>query len=442
MLIALIAYALCLIAGVTSLALLYRAGMVTAFTMLLYLCALLLLRPLVIFAGLDQPQPASAFEAFPLDAATALLAGALWIGVFLFAALLFRGLVPNLGPALLPRPVNDPPTGRLRLIAAGVTILAAAITGGLVVQTGSLGAFIFKVKVAREMSGMFLFLHLAVLAMMLGLYGVLHETRRATTAAERRAALVFYIPLLLLAMAVSFAWGNRGNTAYILIAGALSWHLFIAPLKPGRVLAGAMILFVALSALGSLREARLTALTGTPYSERSAARSLSNSLHLAEFDALSLAIKDAGTRFELRGGEDFKNGLLAMVPRQILPEREIFNVGSWFRQIYQPGKVNGWPVTVIGDWFVNFAWMGVLFGAALSGLVAALFDAAYAQIRHRAWDAAFTPALGLLMFKGGIGTGFPQQIVLTLIPLALISLALRLRGRTGRATRRSAPEEA
>jgi oligosaccharide repeat unit polymerase len=237
-------------------------------------------------------------------------------------------------------------------------------------------------------------------------------------------------------MGASFAWGNRGNIAYILIAGALSWHVLIAPLRPIRVLIGAAILFVALFAMGNLREARLEALTGTPYSERSLTRSLSNSLHLAEFDALSLAIKDAGSRYELREGADFRNGILAMVPRQILPEREIFNVGGWFRQVYEPGKVNGWPVTVIGDWFVNFGWIGVVLGAALSGAVAGLFDSAYSRVSSRTWDAVLAPVLGILILKGGVGTGAPQQIVLTLIPLAILSLALRLRGKTGRASAR------
>ncbi|OOY13480.1 hypothetical protein BMG00_06825 [Thioclava marina] len=434
--IALTAYALTLIVALTSLVLLYRAGMLSAVAMLLYLCVLLLIRPLTLFSGLDMPQPANAFDDVALDAALALLAALLWIGLFTLCALAMRAYLPRLGAAFLPRPVSTPDPARLRLFAAGLALLAGAITAGFVLQSGSPGAFIYRVKVAREMSGLFLFLHLAVLSLMLSLYGLLEEIRRAETPARRRSAFLFYAPLLLIAMGASFAWGNRGNIAYILIAGALSWHVLIAPLRPIRVLIGAAILFVALFAMGNLREARLEALTGTPYSERSLTRSLSNSLHLAEFDALSLAIKDAGNRYELREGADFRNGILAMVPRQILPERQIFNVGGWFRQVYEPGKVNGWPVTVIGDWFVNFGWIGVVLGAALSGAVAGLFDSAYSRVSSRTWDAVLAPVLGILILKGGVGTGAPQQIVLTLIPLAILSLALRLRGETGRASAR------
>lgn len=110
--IALTAYALTLIVALTSLVLLYRAGMLSAVAMLLYLCVLLLIRPLMLFSGLDVPQPANAFDDVALDAALALLAALLWTGLFTLCALAMRAYLPGWAQHFFPAR-SAPPTPRV-----------------------------------------------------------------------------------------------------------------------------------------------------------------------------------------------------------------------------------------------------------------------------------------------------------------------------------------
>ncbi|MEW8585674.1 MAG: hypothetical protein AB2531_07900, partial [Candidatus Thiodiazotropha sp.] len=45
------------------------------------------------------------------------------------------------------------------------------------------------------------------------------------------------------------------------------------------------------------------------------------------------------------------------------------------------------------------------------------------------WQAAVAPSMALLLFDGGVGTGFFQDIVLIMIPIYLLSFILNKTGR-------------
>ena len=50
--------------------------------------------------------------------------------------------------------------------------------------------------------------------------------------------------------------------------------------------------------------------------------------------------------------------------------------GKWFRQVYEPKKINGSPMGAGALWYLNFGWLGLLLGGLLSGLVIGLVSAA------------------------------------------------------------------
>lgn len=419
----------------TCLIMLYRNRMLASFAMGSYLASLILVRPAIIYLNLDVPWPSWPFINFQDHSSVTSLVGAAWMIIFAISAILSKKIQP-VGALIFPTVVENPSLARLRFFCLTVTLIAVAATGFFVLQSGSLGAFIFRVKIEKDMSGLFVFLQIAVLSMIISTYGMIHEIKMVGSSGKKITPIAIYGALIVLGMLVSFAWGNRGNLAYLVVAIGLSWHICVSPLKIRKVSLIAASLVAAMFALGSIRENAIVEQTGVEFSERSIFREFSSSLHLVEFDGLTLALKDAGEKFDFRYGEDFWNGVLSVIPRSVMPNRENFNIGGWFRRVYEPSRLNGWPVTVIGDWYINFSYIGIIFGAIISGIVGGLIDGAYRKPRQRAWDAVLASSLGLLMMKGGVGTGFPQQIALTIIPLTLFSLGLRVsfgtdRSRTG-----------
>lgn len=411
------------------LAILYRNKMLASFAMGSYLASLLLVRPVIIYLNLDEPWPSWPFISFSDHSAVTSLVGATWMSIFTISTVMSKTIHP-LGSLIFPTVVEHPSVNRLRFYCILVAFIAISATAIFVAKAGSIGAFIFKVKIENDMSGLFVFLQIAVLSMIINAYGMMYEIKHSRSKRDVKTAIILYGTLIASCMLVSFAWGNRGNLAYLAVALCLSWHICISPIKLHRVGILAAGLIGIMFALGSIRENAVVEQTGVEFSERSAFREVSSSLHFVEFDGLTLALKDAGEKFDFRYGQDFWNGILSVIPRSIMPHRENFNIGGWFRRVYEPSRINGWPVTVIGDWYINFSFLGVLFGATVSGVIGGLIDGAYRMPRQRAWDAVLASSLGLLMMKGGVGTGFPQQILLTIFPLALFSFGLRVRFRT------------
>lgn len=416
-----------IIVASTVLLMLLRLRALTAFGMLLYLSTLVLARPLIIYLGLDEPQPSHGFFRFEEDAMLASFAATMWFCIFFATVLFSRKIFFPIGRAILPQVANVHSKIRLRLLVSIVVLLGFIATLFLVLKFGSVARFIFAVKVEKALSGAYIFRQIAVLGMIVSLFGLFHELKNSQSRRQKRGVFLFYGSLIFVCMAVNFAWGNRGNIAYMLVAGGIGWHFYIAPLRPDRIVFFGIALLIAMSILGESRKSAIVAQTGVEYGADNPYREISRSLHFVEFDALALAIRDSGEKFDFRYGEDFINGILAMVPRSILPNRKTFHIGGWLRRVYEPGIVNGWPATVIGDWWTNFGAVGIFLGAVISGIIAGLFDGAYQNPTKKAWDAAMAPCLGVLSFSGGVGTGFPQEIVMTLVPIALFALGLRIR---------------
>ncbi len=382
-------------------------------------------RPLIFLLGLDLPYPQAFFDAQEWDLVTTTNTAVLGWVFCLAISYAATGQAATAAGCLLPR------VGRrgdalarpaLLIVAAAPLALALGGTALLLHRYGGFSGLIFASKVTKDLKGLFIIQEAATLACLLAWFGLLSSLRRGGLWPFGFAAMI------LAALSANFAWGNRYNIAILLVVFALSWHLHVGRLGALRIMVAALLAVVAMQ---MLKEIRADAFSQVLAADIGAAQpfwlDLSTSLHFVEYDALMLALRDAGQLFDLRHGADFINGLVSWVPRSLLPGKETFNVGAWFRQIYQPGIVNGWPVTTIGSWYVNFGTAGILCGALLSGFVVRVFDQAYRDIRRNAWSAAMGSGLAFLMIEGGVNTGFPQRIVLLIIPLWLAALFLRLR---------------
>jgi hypothetical protein len=379
----------------------------------------------------------------------------MWLATYMAG---YTVLLPVAGgfSGLFPRPPPHPTRLTVTLVVGAVTALGLVATTKLVIDYGSISNFVYAVKVKKELAGAYVIGQINVIGAIVAVYGallVLKETQQKRAIRDsqvfdrkrsgiriRYTPIMLYFTLLMINLMCIYFWGSRTNIGYVLVAAAFAFHVLIRKIRLVEIVLAVVAIGVAMMALAVLRT-NLTA-------EAAAVKAwtdnvptwtlLSITLHLVEFDALMLALRDAGSLFEFRLGEDFWSGLVSWIPRQIWPEKPSTHyIGGWFRRIYEPERVNGWPVTVIGSWYVNFGIVGVFFGGLISGLLSAAVDLRYAALAHKDAFAAIMPAvLGMFLLAGGYNTGLPQYYVLVVVPLFAIALILRLRLRRSQAVPR------
>lgn len=389
-------------------------------------------RPLLFFADLDNPFPQSHFAPTEWEMVTNANLTILGWTLILMMSYVVNGRLAGLFTGLLPKfdtiQFSPRPAGRV-LIALAPLTLAAGGTIYLMQQYGGFAQLIYASKIGKELQGLFVIQEASTLASLLAWFGVITSIRNSRFGIRRNTfELVIFLSMIVIAMGANYAWGNRYNLAILFLVFAFSWHYHVGKISVLKlILAGAAAL-VFLQMLKYVRAAAISdVINMTVSTESNFWLDISTSLHFVEYDAFMLAVRDAGHLFDMRAGADFVNGLLSWIPRSLLPDKQTFNIGPWFRQVYQPGIINGWPVTTIGAWYVNFGAFGIAFGAWLSGLTVRVFDEAFHDLRGNAWNSVIGFGLAFLMLEGGVNTGFPQRIVLLIVPLFGAAIYLRIR---------------
>jgi hypothetical protein len=147
------------------------------------------------------------------------------------------------------------------------------------------------------------------------------------------------------------------------------------------------------------------------------------------------------------GGSTLEYLGFAFIPRFLWPEKPKIAKGAWWA--LRIGQANVWPdgtisnsvnMTIPGELYLNFGWVGVVGGCALFGiLIAALWSRAYF------WDGARNvtgSAFGfyLLWIWIALSLGPDLQVIVTMIAMYLVlvaaGFALRLTGTDAPALRR------
>ena len=418
---------------------------IAAIAVLLILVPQVFARPVMFFLGLDEPFPYEYFNGPDwILIATGLLAAAGWILIFSLTHLYLLHPLARLG-ALMPRVRGRLNINVLILTAAATTLVGAVLTGRLVSNSGSLAHFMYSVKVEKELTGSYVIREVSVVGAIFSAIGIVyceHRYRAQERKKHGRGTVLFFLALFAVNLAFNYFWANRYNIAMLMLTLGTAWHFYVKPIKISQLVGLVLIAAIALQGLKMHRNAAVEVVLEREIDHnQSFWLDISTSLHFNQFDAFILALRDAGDRFEFRNGRDFKNGLLSWIPRELYPEKENFHVGQWFRQIYEPDRVNGWPVTTMGSWYVNFGIAGILLGATVSGVFAAVFDAGYRDVTGSAWQATIAPALAFLMFDGGVGTGFAQDVFLVMAPIYLLAFVLNLLRSPTRKSDTDFPEE-
>jgi hypothetical protein len=150
---------------------------------------------------------------------------------------------------------------------------------------------------------------------------------------------------------------------------------------------------------------------------------------LTTFNQLSQigrVVKDDG----FLGGATLEYLGFAFVPRFLWPEKPVIAKGAWFAlrigqaNVLSDGQItNSVNMTIPGELYLNFGWLGVVVGCALfGGLVAVLWN------RARFWDGARNvpgSAFGfyLLWVWIALSLGPDLQVIVTMIAMYLLFLA-------------------
>jgi oligosaccharide repeat unit polymerase len=404
-----------------------------ALAVFIILAILLLIRPVFFFLGLDSPYPYDQFDDdFYGLMAIANLMAVTWSVIFAGSYIFFHPAV-DLISRYFPQAPRYPDIRVLGVIVVFTTLLGSLGTLLLINSNGgSVAEFTSAVKVEKQLAGFFIIRQVSIFAAVVCIYALLSVIQRSrqapgnTNRSTQRLILLFFLAMIGFNLAINYSWGNRYNIALVLLVFVLSWHYYVRRLDLLRIIVLAVMVVASMQALKWLRLSMISELRGfNVVADQSFALNISTSLHLNQYDAFMLAIRDVGDVFPFRRGEDFVNGLVSWVPRSILPDRETHHIGGWFRQIYQPETVNGWPITVIGSWYINFGPLGVPIGAVISGLVAAAIDKAYRSPHLYPWHAVAGLIFGLFFLDGGFNTGLPQKLFLWGIPLYVLVLVLR-----------------
>lgn len=400
---------------------------------MLVLLMSMILRPPIILLGLDFPIPASWFDGREYGTvALGSLFATVWIALFLGFFYLARGIgMPSRG--LLPVMRRPLPIATLSIVTVLIVGVSGLITAYLVYRSGGVARFQVAVKLDKSLTGFYALRQFSTLGIVTSILILAHFAgRHPQTALERRIrrrGLVFAGGLILIGFLNNYAWANRYNIAIALLGIGVMWNLHVRRITLVKALILGGIAIAALQSLRALRFDMFSEVMGRDVDPNfNFWQEISLSMHLQEFDAMLLAIRDVGDKFDFRNGADFINGLLSWIPRSLLPSKESYHIGEWLRRVYEPTQVNGWPPSLPGAWYINFGFLGLFLGTLISGVVLAIFDAHYRD-RHSPWNVTMGVMLPLLMTSGGVSMGFPQQIVLTLIPIWILAIGLRTRSR-------------
>jgi oligosaccharide repeat unit polymerase len=334
------------------------------------------LRPVLVLSNLDFLIPE--YEYYNLPIGTMIRAVILYLlwGLIILGGMYFvfrNGYNTKKQDELMVSPRKVAAYIKILSITTVALILPGAIfTAFKLLQYGSIGQFMYSVKIEKELIGVtFYYVFMFFGTCLAGITMVFYRHHK------KWFSLGVMTMIFCASLSFQFIWGIRYSIGLVAVAFL---SLYISRRPSRNLFIGlfiAIFLLAGVNALRTFRDAAFYTISegnSNIYNQQSDLARLSLSLHASEYDAFVLALRDANTLYHFRWGQDFLNSLLGLVPRSILPDRESFYVGAWFRRLYEPWTKNGWPVTSLGSWFVNFGYLGILFGALSTVLMLAFIE--------------------------------------------------------------------
>lgn len=315
--------------------------------------------------------------------------------------------------------------GRLPMRSLVPTLVGAAALGMVLNYTRALSAL---GTITALMYGL---PHVA--AFVLARVGAAHQWRRATAAgllvavAESGRALWFaYLRSDVIAPLFAYAAGILLGTKSLrslrriefvpVYIGAILFAVYFAAFAEARGTSG-----VGLERLTSIQTVQQQLVVEQEQSRQSLLSRLSTHNQLTQVVRIT---KEDG----YLDGETFEYLAYAFVPRFLWPEKPLIAKGSWFalrigQARIDKGRItNAVNMTIPGEFYLNFGWLGVILGTAFFGAALGAFWS-----RTMFWSDSrnvLGGALGYYLFWVGFTGAADFQIVVTLIAAYMLFVAV------------------
>ncbi len=153
---------------------------------------------------------------------------------------------------------------------------------------------------------------------------------------------------------------------------------------------------------------------------------LTKALNLQAFDYF-LVINQYVELETLKLGEDFKNGIIGMVPRSLWPAKpEIINDGVWFSNTFFGSIKIGRPFTLLGVWYLNFHIVGFLVGATLSAVIMST-TSKYIVSSNNPTSLFFASLVTLIFATSGWTPSLPINYIKFILPMIIVFKLVSIR---------------
>lgn len=391
-------------------------------------------RPFLFVLGLDGPYPGDLF--FPAQMPELLVTTLLGLTLFLACATLGIAAAGHFGGRgwgpFFARHETD--VRRALRVTFALTAVGTAVSVYLVARYGGIGGVIVASKYDKVLEGLFILRSISAVAAIVSVTTFID--------ARRQGGWPTWVRVLLLVCAVAnalyvFMWGTR--SVLVVVAATLVLGLQ-SRRRPNthrgrqrvwvRLLLAAALVLVAASGARMVRDTLSHGEVQANYAASSMWRQASVGTNSVYFDATMLSFRDWPSEQRFRRGEDFRNGVVGLVPRRLWSGKpEAIPPGRWFRQVYEPRKLNGWPMGAGGLWYLNFGWPGLLLGGLFSGLVVGLVAAAQRRRPASGFNSGVAIVTAVFVLPLGWDNQVLMKAVIWLVPLWLVSLYVAPRPR-------------
>lgn len=405
-------------------------------------------RPMMFILGLDVPYPTELFfpEEMPSLLPSTLLALSLYlafamVGIAAISRPGSRGWAPFFAP--VETDLRRALTATLVLTAVGTLVSVY-----LMARYGGVGGVIVASKYDKALGGLYALRSISGVGAIVAVTTFIDMRRQGLPSRWVRAGVLasafanaFFV----------FMWGSRGVlivVAVVLILGLQPDRRRRRPVRRERVLVRLLVAVVlVVVAASGMRIARDNLSHGevqANYAASSSWRQAAVGTNSIYFDAAMLSFRDFPSRYPLRQGEDFANGAVGVVPRFVWKDKPTgIPPGKWFRQVYEPRKLNGWPMGAAAVWYLNFGWWGLPLGGLVSGLVIGMLAAAQRRRPASGFNTGIAVVAAVFVLPLGWDNQVLMKFVIWLVPLWALSfyVAPRRRG-VGRTVVDDQPEPA
>lgn len=389
------------------------------FLYLSLLVVFFLFRSGLLILGFDKPFPEDMFTG-QIEAShylKGLFGFLIWVITFILLMVIHR-------PAILMSDLVSSPQKEARALEVAIYLTFALSTVYFVsaaIQAGGIERLLFYVRINREYSFGFLSSVPPVGLMVSAGYLALYERKMSILAIS--VVLALY----------QFSLGDRSGVIFALVVYCLS-GFYSGNTRLFSLVISIPIIFV-LAVLSKWY--RNVHQLGFSLSDTGVLRDISSSLNLNIYDCYYLAISRIEDLGGFRLGYDLYLGFIGLIPRVFWSGKpDVINTGVWFAQAFS-NRSMGTPISALGEWYINFGFMGFVVGALITFYFVKL--ALFLVPKYK----SFYLIIGTISVFQVVQSGFSnaslrELLMLTFLLILPIRLLMPLRVRIGRQNARFA----